>query len=220
MARWPVFIYGDTGNSAFRLESILTSCPINRTKPFKDCMLKTSSGCSAVWGRALPDQLAGPPSTGGLPAPPRLLPSPFFCFVHWTRCPLRKVINHNYLICWQSPSHSSAHSFSRSPYPSIPHCPPVLSLCFSCSTSQEINVAVKPFIYLEQSHRRKGHGKPQLPCHKYGQPAWTLSPGLVSDSDRLLLMHVGNSLYSNVALFFLVNKRLFVCWIWYGLECE
>lgn len=75
----------------------------------------TSSDCSAtVWDYVLPDQLADPPSTGGLPAPLLLLPSHSFCFVHWTRCPLRKVINHNYLICWQSPSHSSTHSLSPS----------------------------------------------------------------------------------------------------------
>lgn len=110
---------------------------------------------------------------------PLLLPH-FGCFVHWTRCPLRKVINHNYLLCWQSPSHSSAHSLVLSPHPSIPHCPPVLSLCFSCSTFQEINVAVRPFIYLECYRRREGHRKPQLPCHKYGQPAWTFSPGVTS----------------------------------------
>lgn len=211
LPRWPKFTSRD--NSVFRLELILTSCQINKTKLFKDCLLKTSLGCNAVWGRALPDQLEGPPSAGGLPVPPVLLPSHFCCFVHWTHCPLRKVINHNYLLCWQSPSHSSAHSFSLSLDPSIPHCPPVLSLCFSCSTLEEINVAVKPFIYLECYHRRKGHRKPQLPCHKYGQPAWTFSPGLVTDSDRLLLMHVGNSLYNNVTFFFSCKQTPFCLWL-------
>lgn len=76
------------------------------------------------------------------------------------------MINHNYLRRWQSPSHSSEPPLrppTRSPHPSVPRCPPVLSLCFPCSTLQEINVAVRPFIYLECCHRWEGHGKPQLP---------------------------------------------------------
>lgn len=48
MARWPLFIYGDVDSSVFRLELVLTSCKINKTKMFQDCMLKTSSGCSAL----------------------------------------------------------------------------------------------------------------------------------------------------------------------------
>ena len=69
-------------------------------------------------GRASPDQSAGPPWACGPPAPPPLQPARFCCFARWTHCPLRKktkkVINHNYLFCWQSPSHSCAHSFSPS----------------------------------------------------------------------------------------------------------
>lgn len=87
------------------------------------------------------------------------------------------MINHNYLRRWQSPSHSSAHSsppLSHSPHPSVPRCPPVLSLCFPCSTLQEINVAVRPFIYLECCHRWEGHGKPQLP------PPTQIWPGSVN----------------------------------------
>ncbi len=96
-------------------------------------------GCTAVWGCAVPDQSAGPPLAGCLPAPPLLLPS-HSCFVHWTRCPLRKVINHNYLICLQSPSHSSAHSFSlclsRLLHPSLPSCRLPLLFLFNFTRDQ------------------------------------------------------------------------------------
>lgn len=65
-----------------------------------------------------------------------------------------KVINHNYLQLCPSPSHSSAHSVSSLTvlHPSIPGCPPVLF----CSTLQEINVTVRPFIYLARCHRWEG----------------------------------------------------------------
>lgn len=218
MSRWPVFVYSDADDSVFRMESILTSCLITRPKLFQDCMLKTSSDFSIGllfylinWQVHL--QLA--------------VFLHLCCSCHLTSfvlCIEHAALWEKWLITITSSagSHSSAHSHSLPLYPSIPHCPPVLSLFLSCSTSQEINVPVKPFIYLEWSRRRKGHRKPQLPCHKYGQPAWTFSLGLVLDSDRLLLMHVGNSLYANIKLFFLVNKLLFVCscWIWYRVECE
>lgn len=68
------------------------------------------------------------------------------------------VINHNYLWLWQSPSHSSAHSVALSSltalHPRLPSRP--FPLFSSCSTLQEINVAVRPFIYLE--HRRRWEG--------------------------------------------------------------
>lgn len=90
------------------------------------------------------------------------------------------------------------------PHPSVPRCPPVLSLCFPCSTLQEINVAVRPFIYLECCHRWEGHGKPQLPHrHKYAQAAWTFSAGLDTGSDRLIPIQAGNSLYSRIRVFYL-----------------
>lgn len=56
-------------------------------------------------------------------------------FLRWTQCPLRKVINHNYHLGWQSPSHFSARSFSLSSDRSIPHCPPVVFL-FSFTKDQ------------------------------------------------------------------------------------
>lgn len=127
-----------------------------------------------------------------------------------------KVINHNYLIGWQSPSHSSAHSFSPSLYPSIPHCP--LSL-FNFTRDQCCCQAIYLFRVVPQT--RKGHRKPQLPCHKYDQPVWTSSPGLVPDSDRLLLMHVGNNLiWQRHTVFSLVNKLFFCVWLLDGVECE
>lgn len=140
LPRWPTSTLHN--NSDFRLKSILTSCQINGPERFKGSLLMTSSCCSAVWGCALPDQLEGPPSAGGLPAPRPLLPPHFGCFVHWTRCPLRKVINHNYLLRWQSPSHSSAHSFSpslslsRSLHPSLPSCPLPLLFLFNFTRDQ------------------------------------------------------------------------------------
>lgn len=57
--------------TVFRPKSILTSCQINRTEQLKGRLLMTSSCRSAVWGCALPDQLEGPPSAGGFPAPRR-----------------------------------------------------------------------------------------------------------------------------------------------------
>lgn len=104
----------------------------------------------------------------------------------------------------------------RYPHPSVPRCPPVLSLCFPCSTLQEINVAVRPFIYLECCHRWEGHGKPQLPHrHKYGQAAWTFSTGLDTDSDRLLPIKAANGLYSRGRVFYLSVSS---CRILYVME--
>lgn len=172
-------------------------------------MLKFSLWWNSV---VLPDRSAGPPSAAGLPAPQQLLPSHFFCFVHWTRCPLKKVINHNYLISWQSPSISSKLPFSVSLYPSIPHCPRVLSLFLCCSTSPEINVAVKPFIYLERSWKLKGHREPQLDCDKYGEPGWTFSSGLVPDRFSWCMWEIYVLLLSNKVLF------VWGCWIWCSVD--
>lgn len=82
LPRWPMLPFHN--NSVFRLKSILTSCQINWTELFKGRLLMTSSCCSAVWGCALPDQLEGPPSAGGLPAPRRSchLTSPVSCIEH------------------------------------------------------------------------------------------------------------------------------------------
>lgn len=84
--------------------------------------------------------------------PPTLPPSA-------TRCPLRKWL---ITITSGSGSHHLILLHTRSPsppsQPSIPGYPPVLSLCFffPCSTLQEINVAVRPFIYLERRRRWEG----------------------------------------------------------------
>lgn len=123
------------------------------------CSLKTSAFCSAA-----PDQFRAPPLVGQLPAPlPHLAPPCFTLSFHApTPCntlPSEKVINHNYLRLWQSPSHSSAHSVTLSSltalHPQLPSCPLPL-LFFPCSTLQEINVTVRPFIYLERRCRWEG----------------------------------------------------------------
>lgn len=183
--------------------------PDKQAALFKDRMLKTSSGCSTVWDCV-------------------------FYLINWQVHLQLAIFLHlccschlsSFVLCiehaalwekWLITITSSAgsrrlillHTLFLSLCPSIPLCPPVLSLFLSCTTSQEINVAVKPFIYLEWSHRRKGHGKPQLPCHKYGQPAWTSSLGLDLDSDRLLLMHVGKAHMVTSHCFCLVNKFFF-----------
>lgn len=70
-----------------------------------------------------------------------------------------KGINHNYLSALWFCSHLS---------PSISLCP-VLFLFLSCSTSQEINTAVEPFIYLEGKDQDVGHR-----CESF--PPFTILP--------------------------------------------
>lgn len=105
----------------------------------------------------LPDLLAAPPSAGGLPEPPPLLPSHSFCFVRRTRCLLGKVINHNYSFRWQPPTHSSALPvFLTRRYPSIPHWPLVLSFFLSCSNSWEINTCCQAIYLFRVVPQKKG----------------------------------------------------------------
>lgn len=89
--------------------------------------------------------------------------------------------------------------------PSIPHCPLPLPLLLNFTRDQCCCQAIYLFRVVPQT---KG---PQLPCHKYGRPAWTLRPGLVPDSDRSLrLMHVENSSYGNVTSFFPCKQTPFL----------
>lgn len=167
-----------------------TSCQKHTSQAVQRFSAKeTSASCSAAGGRAAPDQFKrstfGWRSSCTSTAPALSLSRfGFFFFTHWTIL-WEKVINHNYLRRWQSPSHSSAHSppatppHPTPPHPSVPRCPPVLSLCFPCSTLQEINVAVRPFIYLECCHRWEGHRKPRLP------PPTQIWPGSVNFQRRV-----------------------------------
>lgn len=72
----------------------------------------------------------------------------------------------------------------------LPSTPLPFPLLFNFTTDQCCCQAIYLLRVVPQTKR--GHRKPQLACHKYGQPAWTFSSGLGPDSEKLLLMHVGN----------------------------
>lgn len=96
-------------------------------------------------------------------------------------------------------SHHLVFPLSGSLHPSLPSCPLPLLFLFNFTWDQCFCQAIYLFRVIPQM---KGPQKATAAGHKYGQPAWTFGLGLVTDSDRLLLMHVCN----NFTFFFLVKK--------------
>lgn len=137
LPRWPMLPFHN--NSVFWLKSILTSCQINRTELFKGRLLMTSSCCSAAWGCALPDQLAGPPSAGSRPAPRRSghLTSAVSCIEHtalwekWLITITSCAGSHRLILL-----HTHSSSLPRSLHPSLPSCPLPLLFLFNFTRDQ------------------------------------------------------------------------------------